>query len=54
MTNPGAPTAAVAFTVDDVDSPVAGLVLSGTSSNNTLVPNANIVFGGSAPIAPSR
>jgi hypothetical protein len=36
--------------VADVDSPVASLTLSGVSSNPTLVPNANIVFGGSGAI----
>jgi cytochrome c peroxidase len=40
-------TAALAFTVGDVETPVANLQLSGSSNNPTLVPNANIVFGGS-------
>jgi uncharacterized protein len=35
------------FTVDDTDNPVAGLTLSGTSSNQALVTNAGITFGGS-------
>ena len=34
------------FTVGDIDSAVAGLTVSGTSSNPTLVPDANIAFGG--------
>ncbi|MGZ5434409.1 MAG: LamG-like jellyroll fold domain-containing protein [Pyrinomonadaceae bacterium] len=41
------PTAALAFTVGDVDTDVNSLTLSGNSSNPALVPNANIVFGGS-------
>jgi subtilisin-like proprotein convertase family protein len=40
-------TPAVQFTVDDTDTPVASLTLSGGSSNPTLVPTDNIVFGGS-------
>ena len=39
-------TGAVAFTIGDVDSPLASLTVSGSSSDTTLVPNANIVFGG--------
>ena len=35
----------IAFTIGDVESP-GTLAVSGTSSNTTLVPNANIVFGG--------
>ena len=37
----------IAFTVGDVDTGAATLALSGSSSNTTLVPNANITFGGS-------
>jgi subtilisin-like proprotein convertase family protein len=40
-------TPAVPFTVNDTDTPVASLTLSGGSSNPTLVPANNIVFGGS-------
>ncbi len=42
-------TGPLAFTVDDVETPVASLVVSGTSTNTTLVPDnsANITFGGS-------
>jgi len=47
VTSQGVPIAAIAFTVADIDSPVAGLTLSGSSSDTTLVPNGNIVFGGS-------
>ena len=35
------------FTVGDAETPAVNLQLSGTSSNPTLVPNGNIVFGGS-------
>jgi glucose/arabinose dehydrogenase len=41
------PTAAIPFTVDDAGSGPTNLTVSGVSSNLTLVPNANIVFGGS-------
>jgi hypothetical protein len=37
----------IGFTVGDVETPAASLTVSGTSSNQTLVPNANITFGGS-------
>jgi RHS repeat-associated protein len=40
-------TGAVAFTLDDVDTAVTSLTLTGASSNTALVPVANIVFGGS-------
>ena len=40
-------TSAVPFTVNDTDTPVASLTLSGASSNPTLVPTSNIMFGGS-------
>ena len=36
----------LAFTVDDIDTPTASLILSASSSNTTLVPNGNIVFAG--------
>jgi len=39
-------TGALGFTIADVDG-LAGLTVTGSSSNATLVPNANIVFGGS-------
>jgi Bacterial Ig domain len=35
------------FTIGDVETAAASLTVSGSSSNTTLVPNANIVFGGS-------
>jgi hypothetical protein len=40
-------TAAIAFSVGDLETPAGSLVVSGSSSNTTLVPNANIVLGGS-------
>jgi uncharacterized repeat protein (TIGR01451 family) len=40
-------TTALAFTIGDVDSPLANLSVSGASSDPTLVPAANILFGGS-------
>lgn len=40
-------TSALPFTIGDLVTPAASLVLSGTSSDTTLVPHANIVFGGS-------
>lgn len=43
----GANTGALAFTVGDAETPVASLTVTGNSSNPTLVPNANIVIGGS-------
>lgn len=43
---PNTATAPLAFTIGD-DLGTAGLVLSGSSSDQTLVPNGNIVFGGS-------
>src|SRR5439155_2516436 len=40
-------TAAISFTIADAETPATSLVVSGTSSNPTLVPNSNIPFGGS-------
>src|SRR5439155_355479 len=40
-------TAPIAFTVGDAQTAAGSLVVSGASSNPTLVPAANIVFGGS-------
>ena len=37
----------IAFTVGDLETPAASLALSAASANTTLMPNANIVFGGS-------
>lgn len=40
-------TGTIAFTLGDVDNPIDSLTVSGVSSNANLVPNANIVLGGS-------
>ena len=45
--NANTATGAIAFTVSDPESAAASLTVSATSSNTTLVPNANIVIGGS-------
>lgn len=36
----------IAFTVNDAESPLASLTLSGSSNNTALIPNANIVISG--------
>jgi surface-anchored protein len=41
------PTGAIAFTVGDVETTAGALLVSATSSNTALVPNGNIVLGGS-------
>ena len=46
-TNEDTATAAIGFTVGDVETAAASLTVTGSSSNSTLVPTANIVFGGS-------
>ncbi len=40
------PTAPIAFTLDDIDTPVGDLVVTGESSNVALIPNDQIVFAG--------
>src|SRR5712671_3197936 len=45
--NEDATTGAIGFTVGDAETTAGNLTVSGSSSNPTLVPNANIVFGGS-------
>lgn len=40
-------TGALAFTIGDAETAAGSLTLSGSSSNPTLVPSGNIVFGGS-------
>jgi formylglycine-generating enzyme required for sulfatase activity len=45
--NQGSNTGTLAFTVSDAQTAASSLKLSGSSRNTTLVPNANIVFGGS-------
>jgi hypothetical protein len=46
-TTANAATPAIGFTVSDLETPAADLTLSAVSANTQLVPNANIVFGGS-------
>ncbi len=45
-TNQDTPTSPIAFTIGDPESLPSALTVSGTSSNPTLVPDANIVFSG--------
>lgn len=42
----GALVGALVFTVGDAQTPATGLVVTGTSANQALVPNASIVIGG--------
>ncbi|GAB4167896.1 MAG: hypothetical protein Fur0032_06040 [Terrimicrobiaceae bacterium] len=44
----GVSTGALTFTVGDTETAAASLVVTATSSNQTLVPNANLALGGSA------
>jgi hypothetical protein len=46
VTTVGAAVGPINFTVDDAETAAGSLTVSGSSSNSTLVPNANIVFGG--------
>ncbi|HXT10429.1 MAG TPA: fibronectin type III domain-containing protein [Candidatus Angelobacter sp.] len=46
-TSAGQATAAIPFTINDAETPASSLTLSATSGNTLVVPNANIVFGGS-------
>lgn len=48
-TNEDTATGLIAFTIADTDSTVYCSNVTGTSSNTTLVPNANIVITGTAP-----
>jgi hypothetical protein len=43
----GGTTGALAVTIGDIETPAANLVLTASSSNTNLVPNANVVLGGS-------
>jgi hypothetical protein len=44
--NPGGTAGPLAFTVGDIETVAASLTVTGSSSNTTLVPHGNIVFGG--------
>ncbi|MBI3414660.1 MAG: hypothetical protein HY043_04965, partial [Verrucomicrobia bacterium] len=46
-TSTNGPPVTQAFTVGDVETPAANLLFFASSSDTTLVPNSNIVFGGS-------
>ena len=46
-TSAGQATGQIPFTVGDAQTAAASLTVSGSSSSTTLVPNANITFGGS-------
>src|SRR5260370_34893723 len=45
-TTSGTAVGPINFTVGDVETPAASLTVSGGSSNQTLMPDANIVLGG--------
>ena len=45
--NENSSTGALAFTVSDVETPLANLGVTGSSNNASLIPNANIVLAGS-------
>ena len=45
-TDQSVPTAAIPFTIGDVETAAGSLTLTGSSDNQTLVPDGNIVFGG--------
>jgi hypothetical protein len=45
-TNEDTPTGTIAFTINDLETPLSALTLAGTSSNIGLVSNSNIVFAG--------
>ena len=44
------PTAALEFTVGDIDNPVGSLSVSGTSNAQGVIPNANIVINGTGAL----
>src|SRR5262249_43683444 len=44
--NEDTPTPLITFSVSDIETPANALNVTGSSSNPTLVPNNNIVFGG--------
>src|SRR5439155_25314548 len=46
-TDEDTPTPAIPFSTGDVETPAGNLMVSGRSSNPVLVPDANILFGGS-------
>jgi hypothetical protein len=46
-TTVGTAVGPLSFTIGDIETAAASLTVSGSSSNTTLVPNANVTFGGS-------
>ena len=44
----GVATGALSFTINDAETAAGSLIMTGSSSNTTLVPNSNIVFSGSS------
>src|SRR3989442_650651 len=48
-TDEDTPTAAISFSIGDVESTAGSLTVTGHSSNQGLVPDGNIVFGGGGP-----
>ncbi len=46
---PGGSTGPLAFTVNDAETPAAELVVTAASSNQAVVPDSNILLGGSGP-----
>ena len=46
-TNEDTSTGAIAFTIDDPETPIEALIVTFVSSNHALVPNGNITLGGS-------
>lgn len=49
-TNQGSASAPIAFTINDIDSTLScGSNVTATSSNTTVIPNANVAFSGTAP-----
>lgn len=46
-TTSGTATSVIVFTISDLETATSSLQLTGSSNNTTLVPNSNIVFGGS-------
>src|SRR5439155_15998274 len=47
VVNEDTSTGLIGFTIHDAETPTPSLLVSGQSSNPSLVPDANIIFGGS-------
>jgi hypothetical protein len=47
ITGSGAVIGPLAFIVDDLDTPIEDLAVSATTSNQALIPSANVVIGAS-------